>query len=207
MKECQNCYITKEYDSFYRDGRSKDGYVNICKNCRKITDRANYLKKRRRILNKMKAEYEMYKDEYKIKSKLNYKKNKKKYIENATNYRKNRLKLDILYLLKHRYRSLIQYSYKSKSLKKNSKTQDILGCTFEEFKAYLESKFEPWMSWNNKGLYNGEFNYGWDIDHIIPLSSAKTEEDIIKLNHYTNLQPLCSYTNRYIKRNKKTSDE
>ena len=40
-----------------------------------------------------------------------------------------------------------------------------------------------------------------DIDHIIPLSSAKTEEDIIRLNHYTTLQPLCSYTNRYIKKN------
>ena len=56
------------------------------------------------------------------------------------------------------------------------------------------------MSWNNKGLYNGEFNFGWDIDHIIPLSSGKTEEDIIKLNHYTNLQPLCSRINRDIKK-------
>ena len=65
---------------------------------------------------------------------------------------------------------------------------------------YLESKFEPWMCWNNKGLYNGEFNYGWDIDILYPISSAKTEEDIIKLNHYTNLQPLCSKINRDIKK-------
>ena len=50
--------------------------------------------------------------------------------------------------------------------------------------------------------YTGEINIGWDIDHIVPLSSAKTEEDLIKLNHYTNLQPLCSQTNRYIKRDK-----
>ena len=55
------------------------------------------------------------------------------------------------------------------------------------------------MSWNNYGLYNGELNYGWDIDHIMPLSSAKTQEDIIKLNHYSNLQPLCSYHNRWVK--------
>jgi len=77
---------------------------------------------------------------------------------------------------------------------------DKLGCSFEEFKIYLESKFEDWMTWENKGLYNGYLNYGWDIDHKIPISSATTEEEMIKLNHYTNLQPLCSYTNRYIKR-------
>ena len=44
-------------------------------------------------------------------------------------------------------------------------------------------------------------NNGWDIDHIIPLTSAINEEDLIKLNHYTNLKPLCSKINRDIKRN------
>ena len=58
------------------------------------------------------------------------------------------------------------------------------------------------MTWENRGLYNGELDYGWDIDHIVPICSAKTEEDVIKLNHYTNLQPLCSYTNRVIKGDK-----
>lgn len=38
------------------------------------------------------------------------------------------------------------------------------------------------MDWNNQGLYNGEFDYGWDIDHILPISIAITEEDVIKLN-------------------------
>ena len=61
------------------------------------------------------------------------------------------------------------------------------------------------MTWENKGLYNGELNHGWDIDHIIPLSTALTEEDLVKLNHYTNLQPLCSKVNRDIKRDKITN--
>ena len=58
------------------------------------------------------------------------------------------------------------------------------------------------MNWNNYGIYNGEENYGWDLDHIIPLSSGKCEEDVIRLNHYTNIQPLCSYINRNVKRDK-----
>lgn len=83
--------------------------------------------------------------------------------------------------------------------KKTVKTVEILGCSFEEFKEHLESKFETWMSWENYGKYNGELNYGWDIDHIIPLCSAKKEVDVINLNHYTNLQPLCSKINRDLK--------
>lgn len=58
------------------------------------------------------------------------------------------------------------------------------------------------MNWDNKGLYNGTFNYGWDADHITPIASATCEEDIIKLNHYTNFQPLCSKINRDVKKAK-----
>ena len=51
------------------------------------------------------------------------------------------------------------------------------------------------MTWDKMGV---EIH----IDHIIPLSSAKTEEELYKLCHYTNLQPLCSKVNRDIKKNK-----
>ena len=113
----------------------------------------------------------------------------------------NKKKSDPMWKLKSNIRSSIRNGFYQNSLRKNIKTEDILGLTFGEFKLYLESKFEIWMTWDNHGLYNGELNYGWDIDHIIPLSSSNTEEGIIILNHYTNLQPLCGYTNRYIKMN------
>ena len=99
---------------------------------------------------------------------------------------------------------MISRAFNRNGYKKESKTFDILGCTFEDFKNHIETRFEHWMSWDNYGLYNGEFNYGWDIDHIIPISSAKNEEELIKLNHFTNLQPLCSKINRDIKINKIT---
>ena len=95
---------------------------------------------------------------------------------------------------------MVRNALKRRGYTKSSSTYKIIGCTFEDLKLHLESKFESWMSWDNRGLYNGEPNHGWDIDHIIPLSTAKTEDEIIKLNHYSNLQPLCSKINRNIKR-------
>ena len=86
-----------------------------------------------------------------------------------------------------------------------SKYEILLGCSFKEGKKYIEDKWEPWMNWDNHGIYIvGEYNVGWDVDHIIPTSSAKSKEELIKLFHYTNLQPLCSNINRNVKRDKIT---
>ena len=120
-------------------------------------------------------------------------------------YHINRLETDPLYKIKVSYsRRLNKLLKRVKCNKSTNKPYylDKLGCSFEEFKIYLESKFEDWMNWENYGLYNGELNYGWDIDHIIPSSTAKTENDIYHLSHYSNLQPLCGKTNRDIKKNK-----
>ena len=96
----------------------------------------------------------------------------------------------------------IRKSFKKKGIVKSKTVCEILGCSYQDFKIYIESQFENWMNWNNYGLYNGQLNHGWDLDHIVPKSIAKTEEDILKLNHYSNFRPLCSKTNRDIKRNK-----
>lgn len=134
-------------------------------------------------------------------------KQKKWYIENKekillrhnNNYIK-RLNNDPLFKLRRVIKNNIYHAFKRRKLIKKSKTTEIIGCSFVEFKSYLQSKFEPWMTWDNYGKYNGEVNHGWDLDHIIPISTSKTEEDIIRLNHYTNFQPLCSYINRVIKK-------
>jgi hypothetical protein len=73
--------------------------------------------------------------------------------------------------------------------KKDRKTFDIIGCTTQFLKEHLENQFVGDMNWNNHGLF------GWHIDHIIPLSSAKTEEELYKLCHYSNLQPLWAEDN------------
>jgi hypothetical protein len=129
--------------------------------------------------------------------------NKDKENKRKNEYVKKRRKHDFLYKLKLNIRKNISRAFSKKSMTKNSNTQQILGCSYEQFKQHLESKFESWMNWNNYGLYDkNKINYGWDIDHIIPTHIATTEDELIKLNYYTNLQPLCSNYNRNIKKGK-----
>lgn len=117
-------------------------------------------------------------------------------------YRNKKSSTDVLFKLRSNISSLIFASLKSKGVKKNTKTMQILGCSIKEFRIHLESKFESWMSWSNHGKYNGELDFGWDMDHIVPVSSAIDENEVYLLNHYTNLQPLCSRINRDIKKSK-----
>lgn len=192
----------KKYQINYDSEKRKEIHkVSYKKN---IKTRKNYLKKNKdRISEYNKNYYENNKEYFKLKNKeQSQKESRKEYQRNyANNYNKKRKKEDVLYLVKSRLRCLISNSFYRKGYKKHSKSHEILGCDFESFKKYLESKFKEWMNWDNYGLYNGDYKHGWDLDHIIPLSSALTIEDIIKLNHFSNLQPLCSKINRNIKKN------
>lgn len=128
-----------------------------------------------------------------------YQKNKKRIREYTNKWTRDKIANDPDFRFKTYIRRNIRKCLKNKV---GQTTQDILGCTYLEFKRYLESKFEEWMTWENHGKYNGKENFGWDLDHVIPISSATNYKEMIKLNHYTNLQPLCSYKNRVVKRDK-----
>lgn len=131
--------------------------------------------------------------------------NKEHVLQKERLRKKNRKQSDPLYKLNQDTRSMVARSFIDKSYTKHSRTSEILGCTWDEFKQHLEAQFEPWMHWGNRGGKNVSGpNVTWDIDHIIPLNTAVTEEDIIRLNHYTNLQPLCSFQNRFVKRGNTT---
>jgi hypothetical protein len=202
MKVCITCKIEKDVLSFYKDKTSKSGLRSSCKECASIYKKNNLILSRKSSKKYRENNKQKIKD-YKLKIRENinlYNREKYKLSKSKRKYKKRERSIQEKFISS--IRNSILNSIKRRSHKKNSKTNEILGCSFEFFKIYIESKFEPWMNWENRALYNGELNYGWDLDHIIPLSSAKTEEDIIRLNHHTNFQPLCSYTNRYIKRDK-----
>lgn len=128
--------------------------------------------------NKSKIERELYLKDWK--------ENNPKYMNQ---YMKKRNKEDKIFKFRNSLRQLIYTSFKRGSFnyKKKSKTEFILGCTIIEFRNYIESKFKRGMSFENYGQ--------WHLDHIIPLATANTEEDIVRLNHYTNFQPLWAEDN------------
>ena len=162
-----------------------------------------YRESNKELINKNNRVYQKANlDKFRVGNKKHYKKNKANILKKGNEWKINKINSDPLYKLKVRTRTLVYCAFKNKTFKKGTKTTNILDCSFKEFKKHIESQFESWMTWDNYGMYNGEFNYGWDLDHIIPISTASTEEDVIKLNHYTNFQPLCSHTNRNIKKDK-----
>lgn len=97
--------------------------------------------------------------------------------------RKERYNEDSHFKLTVTIRNLMVMAFSKNGFKKNSKTNKLLGCDWETLKVHIENLFTEGMSWELMGEHI-------HIDHIIPLSSAKTLEDVYKLCHYTNLQPL-----------------
>lgn len=231
MKICNMCKELKDVELFFRNKNAKDGRHSSCKVCQKkyyktydkvkrsehynnnkdknkdkikIRRRNHYLNNKEKE-NKQSKEYKEKNKELVNKYAIDYYYNNKdseKYKERKKNYYKNRLNDDIFYKIRHYLTCMIGTYFRNGGFTKKTRTYEIIGCSFEDFKLHIENKFEPWMTWENRGLYNGTLNYGWDIDHIIPISSAETEDDIVRLNHYSNLRPLCSYINRVIKRDR-----
>ena len=110
------------------------------------------------------------------------------YDKAVRNLRHNeRYKNDIIYRLECNVRGSLNKAFKRNGYKKTSKSFVLIGCSFEELKINIEIQFKEGMSWSNHGE--------WHIDHKIPLSWAKTEEQLKELCKYTNLQPLWAEEN------------
>ena len=153
---------------------------NILKEKKKIY----YENNKEKILNRMEKYYIDNKKEIIEKNIEYYKKNKKKLMNKANIRNAKRKKEDHIYRLKCQIRSMLKDCFRRKKETKNQHSEVILGCDINFFQKYLLDTYKK--------------NYGieWDgiekahIDHIIPLANANTEEEIIKLCHYSNLQLL-----------------
>lgn len=91
------------------------------------------------------------------------------------------------YALAVRIRAGVMGALKTRSYAKKKVTSEILGCSYPDFQMHIERQFLPGMSWGRMKEIH--------IDHIIPLVTAITEEDVIRLYHYSNLRPLWAVDN------------
>jgi hypothetical protein len=199
-KICKKCNVEKELCEFVKDKSKKSGVRGCCKEC----NRKKYYKNRENILKEKKEYYIKNREEIieKVKTRniLNFEKRKKYLKEYVPKYRKKNLKKlnsyhkirnkekrkkDPIFRLINSARSAVNRYLN----KKNLRTFDIIGCSPQELKEHLEKQFKEGMNWENHG------KYGWHIDHIIPLSSAKNEDELKKLCYYKNLQPLWALEN------------
>jgi hypothetical protein len=217
MRVCKGCELEKNIEDFpHSKGKPNSRY---CKKCFYIKYRDTSIKCSRKYYNENKDSCIKKSKEYRDENKDQLKESKKKYYESnkehmiyknsiycknnrerrnelarknyhqnnhkdrKNEYVKEKLDTDPFFKLKFNIRSLIRNAFKRGFTDKSKKTVEILGCSFDEFKLHIESQFDENMNWENQGSY-------WHMDHIIPISSAETEEDVYRLNHYTNFQPL-----------------
>jgi len=216
MKICSKCREEKELSEFKK-------HNNSCKSCLKKyqdnyreSNKENHKKWRKdnkdsqKIYQKKKNKkwYEDNKEAQRKKHKEYRKKTKDQKKKYLRNYFKERRKNDPSFKLSCNQRSIVKESLKTKGLYKNNNYHELLGCTTEHLFLHIENQLIEWMNWNNYGKYNGNYFYGWDVDHIQPISSfdlSVLSQQKIAFS-YKNLMPLCSRKNRYDKRALSFSD-
>jgi hypothetical protein len=113
--------------------------------------------------------------------------NRKKVNERKRKYQHNKRQKNPKYALSCRLRARFNSALRRRKLSKKSKVYQMVGCDWEALKQHIESQFKDGMGWHNFNRIH--------IDHIIPLSSVNTEEEMAALFHYKNLQPLWAHEN------------
>jgi len=175
----------KEYSKKYRE-ENKEYFQDYNKKYH-LKNSDNLLEKKKEYYRenreKILKNYHINKEIHAISNKKWRDNNKEEINKYKREYESRRKSEDKLYKLSGSIRSLISTSFRKKYTIKSKKTIEILGCSFEEFKLHIEGKFDINMNWENYGTY-------WHLDHMIPISWSKNEEELIKLNHYSNYQPL-----------------
>jgi hypothetical protein len=218
-KKCQKCFKIKDLCLFKRDSRIKNGIASICKECDNILSR-NYQKKNiekvlirnkkwinenkdriksRRISNsavlneRRRLKYlkdENHREKLKEASRLRRQnpKHRQKILAKQRERRKEKLKSDpyfrMVMNLRRRFLLTLHGRYKE------APTRALVGCSWEELRRHLESKFRDGMTWENYGKF-------WHVDHISPCKSfdLSVKENQHKCCHFSNLQPLLRLEN------------
>lgn len=165
-KKCRICNIEKDLTEFPLRNKNTGNHRTECCTC--------YAEIRKKYKNNP--------ERNRLDQKKHYKNNKEKVLLRVKMYKQSKKDVPQYKLMKSIRRRMYNF-FKNNTFNKKS-NNDLIGCSQLELKEYIQSKFIDDMTWNNYGYY------GWHLDHKIPLSSAKTVDELYSLCHYTNFQPL-----------------
>lgn len=220
-KMCRSCMQEKLASKFHAHKRRADGLNSYCKDCQNARSKAWREANIDRAKELSRSYYQKNSERVKEKSGLYYESNKESCKESRRRYasenklslnaakrarearrfeqdpngfrewnrdrtarkRSRNIKSRLSNLMRNRVVSAIRHG----GYQKRTRTSELLGCSWNDFIEHIQRQFSIGMSWSNYGK--------WHIDHIIPLASAASEDALIKLFHYTNLQPLWAEDN------------
>lgn len=171
VKRCSTCGQDKPADrqNFSAMKSTRDGLHCVCKQCDSI---------------RLYLTYQANPERAKLIRKTYVAKNKRKVYEATVKWKKS----SPLRIFATRMREFVRSSVKRRGFVKTARTQEIIGCNWEFFQSHIERQFLKGMTWEKMG---SEIH----IDHITPISTAKTQEDVIALSHFTNLRPMWAADN------------
>lgn len=204
LRICKICGAEKTLEEFPLHGANKNCHLWKCRDCYNACQRkyranyseevkqklAEYQKKyRQKNKEKLLAQGKEYREKNREKilkqkreysQKQNVKEYRKKY---QAEYRKSRRARDPTYdaIIKYRYQ-LTSY-IKEQGHKSNCASRKMIGC---EWHVFWERMLMTWKEKYGRD-WSGE---SYQIDHIVPLATAQTPEEVYSLFNYKNLQML-----------------
>jgi hypothetical protein len=180
MVECNKCGKIKDITDYRKASVNKCGTKGVCRECKNTQDKEYWSSKSQNgdFKQKHSDRQEKYKEKKSIYQKKYDADNRLKKLEYTRNYHKINPTAKIIQSVRTRIWHVLNAQYKNKE----KPTLEMLGCSSEEYRLYLEQQFTPEMNWGNYGEY-------WEIDHIVLLSQGGSF-------HYTNTRPLEKDINR-----------
>jgi hypothetical protein len=181
-KRCTKCDEIKLFDYYSPQKTGFMGRKAQCIVCDNEYDKDFQLRNNTRSKRDKSPEAKKYRKKYVSENKDWWRKYERE-------YRNSRRQEDMFFKIKSNLSSRLSDLIKNRGV--GQRTVELLGCDKDVFLQHLEAQFTEGMTWENYGLK------GWHVDHIIPISSydLTNEDEVKKLCHYSNLQPLWWYDN------------
>ena len=211
-KNCTKCGKLKKIniDNFPEITNARTGkkyFEGRCKICAAEYQKS-YKKENKEELNEKDKEYKKeYLKRPEVKKRRNELARNQSKKQSHKDKKKQRLANDPQYKIRHRISTRIYQELKKKGSSKQGKSiLNFLPYTIAELKLHLERLFEPWMNWDNWGIYlpekwidEDQSSWKWNIDHVIPHSHfsyiSMEDEDFLKCWDLSNLRPLSAKQN------------